>query len=149
MTGSSLLPRAGGPLQAFAMALITPIYMSTYRIRGWGRLPKRRGATLLINNHQHGLDTTALIMRLSVQGPWMQPIYMAGSRRLFEPGFMEVSAPWIAYLLHFVDWAWMFRMLGVLPIENELRRRSLASFAWSVYTRHGDLPHAGAGRSGG
>ncbi len=134
------LPPAGGALQAFAMALITPIYMTAYRIRGWGRLPQRRGATLLINNHQHGLDTTALIMRLAVQGPWTRPIYMAGSRRLFEPGFMEVSSPAIAYLLHFVDWSWMFRMLGVLPIENELRRRSLASFAWTVHGLHGDLP---------
>lgn len=134
------LPPAGGPLQAFAMMLITPYYTAAYRIRGWGRLPRRRGATLLVSNHQHDLDTTALIMRLAVQGPWMRPIYMAGSRRIFEPGFMEVRFAAIRWLVDLVDWAWMYQMLGVLPIENELRRRAVASLAYAVYELHGDLP---------
>ena len=134
------LPASGGPLLAFAMAVIHPYFLTAYRIRGWGRLPRKRGATLLITNHQHDLDTTGLIMRLSVQGPWMHPIYTTGSRRMFEPGFMEVRVAWIRRLVALVDWAWMFRMLGVLPIENELRRRSVAAIAWAVYRRHGDLP---------
>jgi len=142
--GSSMptmrLPPSGGPLQAFAMMLITPYYMSAYSIRGWGRLPRRRGATLLVSNHQHDLDTTALIMRLAVQGPWRCPIYMVGSRRLFEPGFMEVRFAPIRWIVELVDWAWMFRMLGVLPIENELRRRSVASLAYAIHKLHGDLP---------
>ena len=133
------LPPSAGPLQAFAMTVIHPYYLNAYRIRGWGRLPRRRGATLLISNHQHDLDTTALIMRLSVQGPWMQPIFSAGSRRLFEPGFMVSRVPWIASLARHVDWPWLFGRLGVLPIENEPRRRSLASLAWAVYAHHGDL----------
>ena len=134
------LPPSGGPLLAFAMMLITPYYMTAYRIRGWGRLPRRRGATLLVSNHQHDLDTTALIMRLAVQGPWMRPIYMAGSRRIFEPGFMEVRFAAIRWLVDLIDWAWMYGMLGVLPIENELRRRAVASLAYAVYKTHGDLP---------
>lgn len=134
------LPWSGGPVLAFAMAVIHPYYLNAYRIRGWGRLPRRRGATLLVSNHQHDLDTTALIMRLSVQGPWMRPIFSVGSRRLFEPGFMDVRLAWLRWLVGLVDWSWMFRMLGVLPIENELRRRSAASLAWAVYARHGDLP---------
>ena len=142
------LPPTAGPLQAFAMAVIHPYYLSFYRIRGWGRLPRRRGATLLISNHQHDLDTTALIMRLSVQGPWMRPIYCAGSRRLFEPGFMDVRLRWIAALVRLVDWSWLFGLLGVLPIENELRRRSLASLAWTVHARHGDVPIAEVFRDG-
>lgn len=138
--GALRLPPSGGPLQAFAMMLITPYYLTAYRIRGWGRLPRRRGATLLVSNHQHDLDTTALVMRLAVQGPWMRPIYMAGSRRIFEPGFMEVRFAAIRWLVDLVDWAWMYQMLGVLPIENELRRRAVASLAYAVYKMHGDLP---------
>jgi MFS family permease len=134
------LPPSGGPLQAFAMMLITPYYMTAYRIRGWGRLPRRRGATLLVSNHQHDLDTTALIMRLSVQGPWMRPIYSVGSRRLFEPGFMEIRFAPIRWLVELVDWPWMYSMLGVLPIENELRRRAVASLAYAIFKMHGDLP---------
>jgi len=134
------LPPSGGPLQAFAMMLITPYYVTAYRIRGWGRLPRRRGATLLVSNHQHDLDTTALIMRLAVQGPWMRPIYSVGSRRIFEPGFMEIRFAPIRWLIELVDWPWMYSMLGVLPIENELRRRAVASFAYAIYTMHGDLP---------
>lgn len=136
------LPPSGGPLLAFAMAVIHPYYLTAYRIRGWGRLPRKRGATLLISNHQHDLDTTALIMRLSVQGPWLTPIYCASSRRLFEPGFMDVRIRWVSSLVRLVDWSWMFGLLGMLPIENELRRRSIASLAWHVHARHGDLPVA-------
>jgi MFS family permease len=137
--GATNLPPSGGPLLAFAMAVIHPYYLTAYRIRGWGRLPRKRGATLLISNHQHDLDTTALIMRLAVQGPWFRPIYCAGSRRMFEPGFMDVRIRWIAAIVRLVDWSWMFRSLGILPIENELRRRSRASLAWSVHSLHGDL----------
>ena len=134
------LPPAGGPLQAFAMALITPYYTTAYRIRGWGRLARKRGATLLISNHQHDLDTTALIMRLAVQGPWLRPIYMVGSRRIFEPGFMEVRFAPIRWIVERIDWAWMYRMLGVLPIENELRRRSVSSLGYALHRLYGDLP---------
>lgn len=134
------LPPAGGPLQAFAMALITPYYTLAYRIRGWGGLPRRRGATLLISNHQHDLDTTALIMYLAVRGRWIEPIYMVGSRRIFEPGFMEVRFAAIRWLVDLVDWAWMYRMLGVLPIENELRRRSVSSLGYALFNMYGDLP---------
>jgi MFS family permease len=139
-SGAPTLPPAGGPLQAFAMALITPYYTTAYRIRGWGGLPRRRGATLLISNHQHDLDTTALIMHLAVRGKWIEPIYMVGSRRLFEPGFMEVRFAVIRWLVDLVDWAWMYRMLGVLPIENELRRRAVASLGYALYRMYGDLP---------
>ena len=139
-TSEPSLPPAGGPLQAFAMALITPYYKAAYRIRGWGGLPRRRGATLLISNHQHDLDTTALIMHLAVRDAWTRPIYMVGSRRIFEPGFMEVRFAAIRRLVDLIDWAWMYRMLGVLPIENELRRRAVASLGYALYNMYGDLP---------
>jgi MFS family permease len=137
---AATLPASGGPLQAFAMAVIHPYYLTAYRIRGWGRLPRRRGATLAISNHQHDLDTTGVIMRLSVQGPWLHPIYAVTSRRLFEPGFMGVRLAWLEPVVRNMNWGWLFGLIGMLPIENELRRRSVASLAWWVYVRHGDLP---------
>lgn len=122
------------------MAVIHPYYLNAYRIRGWGRLPFLRGATLAISNHQHDLDTTGVIMRLSVQGPWYRPIYAVASRRLFEPGFMGVRLKWLQPLVQSMNWGWMFRALGMLPLENEPRRRPVAAIAFAVYLRHGDLP---------
>jgi MFS family permease len=142
------LPRTGGPLQAFAMAVIHPYYLTVYRIRKWGRLPLRRGATLAISNHQHDLDTTGVIMRLSVQGPWHVPIFCAGSRRLFEPGFMGMRTKWLEPIIRAMNWAPLFRAIGILPIENELRVRPVASIAWNVYRRHGDIGLADVFRPG-
>src|SRR5579863_1648129 len=130
------LPGSGGPLQAFAMFVIHPYFLTAYRIRGWGRLPFKRGATLAISNHQHDLDTTGVIMRLSVQGPWMHPIFAVGSRRMFEPGFMSARRKWLEPVFRTVNWRWMFRGIGILPMENEPRIRTLAGFAYAVYGRH-------------
>jgi hypothetical protein len=116
-----------------------PYFRLAYRIRAWGRLPKKRGATLVICNHQHDLDTTAVITRLILDGPWFEPVYSAGSRRMFEPGFMGFRTRWLRSLLRRADWSGLFGALGVLPIENELRRRTLASFAAAVERKHGDL----------
>jgi len=136
---SVALPWHGFGLQAFAMAVIHPYYLNAYRIRKWGRLPLRRGSTLLISNHQHDLDTTGAIMRISVQGPWHRPIFAVSSRRVMEPGFMAWRIPWLEPVMRHVSNATLFRLIGILPIENELRRRSVAAIAWEVYQRHGDL----------
>jgi len=131
--------RFGFCFQAFALGMASSYFFLAYRIRSWGRLPKKRGATLVICNHQHDLDTTAVITRLILDGPWFEPIYSAGSRRMFEPGFMGFRTRWLRSLLRRADWSGLFRALGVLPIENELRRRTLASFAAAVEQTHGDL----------
>lgn len=133
-----LLPRAAGPLQAFAMFVIQPYFLNAYRIRGWGRLPRKRGATLLLCNHQHDLDTTGTIMPLEVQGPWMRPIYAVASRRLFEPGFMSARRKWLEPFMRTVNFGWMFRAIGMLPMENEPRVRPVAAFAYAVYAKHPD-----------
>jgi hypothetical protein len=74
-----------------------------------------------------------------LDGPWCEAVYLAGSRRVFEPGFTGFRMPWLRALLGRVNLAGVYRSLGVLPIENELRRRSLASFAAAVERMHGDL----------
>ena len=131
--------RFGFCFQAFALGLASLYFRCAYRIRGWGRLPKVRGATLVICNHQHDLDTTAVITRLILDGPWFEPVYSAGSRRMFEPGFMGFRTAWLRALLRRADMSWLFGALGVLPIENELRQRTVASFAAAVERRHGDV----------
>jgi hypothetical protein len=136
----SLSPAWGVPLRA-GLALILPLYMHlAYRIRGWGRLPFRRGPTLVVSNHVHDLDTVTMVMRLSLAGPWRDPIFVAVSRRLFEPGYMAVRAPRLRPWLSRSDWSPFFRALGFLPIENELRSRPLVSLAWAVRREHGNLP---------
>jgi 1-acyl-sn-glycerol-3-phosphate acyltransferase len=113
-----------------------------YRIRKWGRLPRKRGATLVIVNHQHDLDVEAVMMWLWFEGPWRDPIFSAGGRRMFEPGFLVKDLPWLAPFLRRFDPTGLFRSLGLNPIENELGSRPLSSFAWSVRQRHGNLPLA-------
>ena len=132
--------RFGFCFQAFALGLASLYFRLAYRIRAWGRLPWTRGATLVICNHQHDLDTTAVISKLILDGPWYEPIYSAGSRRMFEPGFMGFRTRWLRALLRGANWSGLFSALGVLPIENELRTRTLASFAAAIDRVHGDLP---------
>ena len=115
---------------------------AAHRIRKWGRLPRRRGATLVIANHQHELDVEAIVTWLSFEGPWRDPVFSAAGRRMFEPGFMVKDLPWAAPLLRRFDPSGLFGALGLNPIENELGSRPLSSFAWSVRKRHGNLPLA-------
>ena len=132
----------GLTLQAFTAAVIWPYYHSAYRIRGWGRLPRRRGATLVLVNHQHPLDTHASLAYLALGGPIDRPVYAVSGRRLFERGFMGHELPWLEAPLRRFDQAGLFRALGVLPIENQLRTRAIASFAHTIVDLHGDVPIA-------
>jgi len=132
--------RFGVCFQTFITAIIRPYYWTAYRVRSFGRLPWRRGSMLVLCNHQHDLDTTVTIIQMQLQGPWNKPIYSAGSRRMFEPGFMAVRLPWLRSWLRHADATPLFHALGIVPIENELRTRSLASLAWWVYARHGEVP---------
>jgi len=130
----------GLSFQAFCALLVAPYYHSAYRIRGFGGLPRKRGATLVISNHQHDLDTNAAAIRIILQSPWNQTMYSASSRRVFEPGFMGIRVPWLERWLGTFNAAGLFAALGMLPIENELFARSVSSIAWYVRTKHGDLP---------
>ncbi len=108
-----------------------------YRIRGWGSLPRRRGATLIVANHQHDLESMALIARLSLTSAWRDPIFSITSRRMHEPGFFAIRLPWLRAIARSYNAGGLFRALGLLPLENELSSRSIAGLAWSVQQRHG------------
>lgn len=106
-----------------------------YRIRGWGTIPIRRGATLIVANHQHDLESPALVTWLSMtRCAWREPIFSATSRRMYEPGFLAIRLH--APFLRSINSGKLFLGIGLLPIENELSSRTIASFAWSAGRRH-------------
>lgn len=109
-----------------------------YRVRGWGTFPWRRGPTLVVANHQHDLESPALVATLSAtRGAWREPIFTASSRRMYEPGFLAIRLH--APFLRALNTGGLFRALGMLPIENELSSRTVGSLAWLVGRRHGTL----------
>ncbi|MBV8197275.1 MAG: MFS transporter [Candidatus Eremiobacteraeota bacterium] len=114
-----------------------------YRVRNWGRLPWRRGPTLIVANHQHDFESPAIVVTTTVQsGPWRHPVFTASSRRMYEPGFLAERLPWLSGLLRRVNAGPLFVALGMLPLENELGARQITAWAWSVQQRHGRLPLA-------
>ena len=123
-------------LQAFCAAVIWPYYHLLYRIRSWGELPRERGATLVLSNHQHGLDTIATVMHLVRADPPNRRMYITSSRRLYERGFLGVHLSWLEALLRTANTPELFDALGCLPIENELRTRALLSLAGLVNRNH-------------
>jgi len=126
-------------LRLLAAATMLPYVHLAYRIRGWGRLPRRRGPTLVIANHQHDLDSMAIMARLTLDRPWTGPIRTVSSRRMFEPGFFAVRTPWLAPLVRGYDPSALFEALGSMPIENDLRSRILDSVLRGVRRRHGNI----------
>lgn len=111
-----------------------------YRVRNWGRLPRRRGPTLIVANHQHDFESMAIVSTTSVQsGPWRHPIFTASSRRMYAPGFLATRLPWFRTLLRGVNAGPLFVALGMLPLENELGAREIGPLAWLVQRRHGPL----------
>jgi MFS family permease len=114
-----------------------------YRIRVFGSLPRRRGATLIVANHQHELEGQAIVTTTIFRnGPWRHPLYMINGRRMFEPGFLAGRLPFVRFLLRNYNAKALFGALGMMPLENELSSRELAALAWSVQRRHGPLPLA-------
>ncbi|HEY9084567.1 MAG TPA: MFS transporter [Candidatus Tyrphobacter sp.] len=137
----SLSPIWSVPLR-FAVMVGNGAYLRiAYRVRGWGTIPIKRGATLVIANHQHDLESPALVTTLSVtRRAWREPIFCAGSRRMYEPGFLAVRLR--MKFLRAYNASPLFYGLGMLPIENELSSRTIAGLAWSAGRRHGKLPLA-------
>ncbi|MGA8385382.1 MAG: MFS transporter, partial [Candidatus Cybelea sp.] len=130
----------GWPLR---FAAVTSNYVwdhLAYRVRSWGRLPRRRGPTLIVANHQHDFESPAIVSSTTVEsGSWRHPIFTASSRRMYEPGFFADRLPWLRFALRGVNAGPLFMTLGLLPLENELGARALAAFAWAVHRRHGPL----------
>ena len=108
------------------------------RIRQWGRLPRRRGATVLIANHQHEDESEIVCERAFAGGPWKRPLYTASSRRMFEPGFFALRMPALRFARRW-NASRALLSFGLLPLENELSSRPLLSLAHAVRAAHGDL----------
>lgn len=114
-----------------------------YRVRLAGRLPRRRGATLLIANHQHDLESVLLPAVTTLRGPWREPVFSVTSQRLFEPGFLTPRLPpALRRFLWRFDLDGLLRLVGGLPIENEPLSRALSSLAGELRQSCGDLPLA-------
>lgn len=123
-------------------AVVVPVYLAlTCRVVVEGRLQRRRGATLVVVNHQHDLDSLVVAGHLMRSGPFRDPVFSAGSQRMFEPGFLAGRAPrWLEPFLRRADWSGLFRALGIRPVENQPLSRPLRSLALEVMRRHGPLP---------
>lgn len=112
-----------------------------YRVRIWGRLPRRRPATLVLANHQHDLDGMVAPSVLNLRRPWRSPVYCVSSQRWFEPGFLSVRLRVrIRTWMYRWNLAKLFHALGVLPIENQPLSRPDASLAYDILCDRGDLP---------
>ena len=126
-------------LVGLTSAIRQPLFATRVRVRQWGRLPVRRGPTLLIANHQHEDESEIVVERAFLQGG-LRPLFTASSRRMYEPGFFAVRMPWLAPVMRSVNAGPLFVALGMLPLENELSSRPLRSIAWTLLARHDDLP---------
>ncbi|MBV8172923.1 MAG: hypothetical protein JO219_13430 [Candidatus Eremiobacteraeota bacterium] len=123
------------------MTCVNAYYHLAYRVRGWGALPRRRGATLVVANHQHELEAAALVAALSVRPfSWRYPIFAVAGRRMFEPGFLADRLPLLRFALREVNSGTLLGALGLQPVENELHTRSFGSLAYWARIRHGDVP---------
>jgi MFS family permease len=130
----------GWPLRFLAVTTNCAWDHFAYRVRGWGRLPRRRGPTLIVANHQHDLESMTIVTTTTIQsGPWRHPLFTASSRRMYEPGFLAERLPWMRSLLGRVNASPLFAALGMFPIENELSSRAIGALASSLQRRHGPL----------
>ena len=130
-------------LRLFVSGILYVYVRLAYRVSISGRLPRRRGATLVVSNHAHDLEGMVLPVCLQWQGRLSQPLYSAGSERLFEPGFLATRAP--AFLRPFLARIHVGKILshlGVRPIENMPRTRPFVGLAYAVWQRRGNLPFA-------
>jgi MFS family permease len=134
----------GSPLGILLLTLIylarAPYRIAKLRVRQWGRLPFRRGPTILIANHQQEDESEVVVLRALAGGPWKAPIFTASSRRMFERGFIAARIPWTAPVTRSLNLGSFFRTIGLNPLENQLSSRPLASLALEVRRAHGDLP---------
>ncbi|MBX5476420.1 MAG: glycosyltransferase [Clostridia bacterium] len=135
---------AEAALQAFRLGLAAALLLYVrlaYGTRVDGRLPRRAVPTLVVSNHAHDLEGLLLPAVLLLGRPLSRRVHPVASQRLFEPGFLATRSPrWLRPLVKRWNVGPVLRALGVLPIENMPRRRPLASFAYEIWRRRGDLP---------
>ena len=129
------------PLRWMTYISIYCYYRIAYRIRSWGRLPRRRGPSLLVINHQHDIESAVVVATLGISSlSWRYPIFTVSSRRMWEPGFFAHRIAWLRFALRGVNFGWLFSSIGMQPIENELHARALSSLAYTLQCLYGDLP---------
>ena len=117
-----------------------PYFYSVYRVRSWCEIPKQLGSALFIANHQHDNDDKVTVSEVLFHSDLRKTLYVVSGRRLFEPGFIARKWRWLEWLMRRVNTGALFHALGMEPIENEIRSRTLLAFAHIVLERHGDLP---------
>ena len=128
------------PMRWMAYISVAGYYRVAYRIRSWGSLPRRRGATLIVANHQHELESPVIVADLGLRSfAWRDPIFTVSSRRMWEPGFFAERIPWLTVARE-ANFGKLFGSLGMQPIENELQTRPYASIAYTLLGLYGDLP---------
>lgn len=131
----------GWPLWSVAVVANYAWNHLAYRVRVWGGLPRRRGPTLILANHQHDLESQTIVTTTIVRsGSWRHPIFTASSLRMFEPGFMARRLPWLRLPLLRVNPAALFVALGMVRVENQLSSREIHALAGSLQRRHGPVP---------
>lgn len=140
MKGCELIPPWAFPLRLAAAACVHAYVNSAYRIRRFGELPRNLGPALVIANHQIEIDPMPAISAIALNGAWRRPFCAASARLLHEPGFMAIRAPWLGSAFNGVNFSPLFNALGFLPIENELKSRTMLRWAYSVQRLHGALP---------
>lgn len=114
-------------------------YRIAFRIRAWGGLPRKSGATLIVSNHQHEIESPVIVADLgSHPFRWRYPIFTVSSRRMWEPGFFAERIPWLKVARE-ANFGWLFQSIGMQPIENELTARPYASIAYTLLGLDGDL----------
>ena len=126
-------------LLATTYAVRYPYIQLTTRVRQWGHLPAKRGATVLVTNHQYMDEGEIITARTFLRHPW-KPLLMCNSRRTFETGFIAARLPWTARFTRRLNLSGLWARYGVLPIENHLFSRPLISLAEELRAAHGDLP---------
>lgn len=119
------------------LLVVAPYVRLAYRLRGHGRLPVRRGPTLVVANHQHDFDSVAIVLHLWLHGSARDPARAVATQRMFEPGFLSRLFPYFPFRR--LNGGRFFRLLGLLPIENEPLSRTALSWAYALRRRYGDL----------
>jgi len=128
------------PLRWLAVVCVYVYHRIAYRIVRWGTLPRERGPSLIVANHQHEIESPVVVAELALQSlAWRDPIFTVSSRRMWEPGFFAERVPWLR-VLRGSNLGWLFGSIGMQPIENELQARPYAGIAFMLTGLYGDLP---------
>jgi hypothetical protein len=127
------------PIRYLAYLFVAPYHRIVYRVRTWGNVPRKRGATLIVANHQHEIESPLIVAELGLKtfNPRF-PIFTVSSRRMWEPGFFAERVPWLKVARE-MNFGWLFEGIGMQPIENELTTRPFAGIAHTLIGLEGNL----------